>query len=70
MFGIRGTVAQRLEQGTHNPLVACSNHAGPIGFKFRTYRASKRIVTTASGRLHHYLPENLETPLVASATRG
>ncbi len=25
-----GTVAQRLEQGTHNPLVACSNHAGPI----------------------------------------
>jgi hypothetical protein len=25
-----GTVAQRLEQGTHNPLVAGSNPAGPI----------------------------------------
>lgn len=25
-----GTVAQWLEQGTHNPLVRCSNHLGPI----------------------------------------
>lgn len=25
-----GPVAQRLEQGTHNPLVVCSNHTGPI----------------------------------------
>jgi hypothetical protein len=24
-----GPVAQRLEQGTHNPLVVCSNHTGP-----------------------------------------
>ena len=27
---LRGTVAQRLEQGTHNPLVGGSNPSGPI----------------------------------------
>jgi hypothetical protein len=27
---VKGPIAQRLEQGTHNPLVAGSNPAGPI----------------------------------------
>ena len=27
----RGPIAQRLEQGTHNPLVGGSNPPGPIG---------------------------------------
>ena len=30
LYTPRGAVAQRLEQGTHNPLVAGSNPAGPI----------------------------------------
>ena len=30
MYTPCGAVAQRLEQGTHNPLVAGSNPAGPI----------------------------------------
>jgi len=32
-----GTVAQRLEQGTHNPLVLGSNPGGPI----RDYQANR-----------------------------
>ena len=27
-----GSIAQRLEQGTHNPLVPGSNPGGPTGF--------------------------------------
>ncbi len=29
----KGAVAQRLEQGTHNPLVVGSNPTGPIFYK-------------------------------------
>ena len=38
--GSVGSVAQRLEQGTHNPLVPGSNPGGPIfcvGFGFNEY---------------------------------
>jgi hypothetical protein len=34
-----GPVAQRLEQGTHNPLVAGSNPAGPTTFAVRQEEA-------------------------------
>ena len=33
-----GPVAQRLEQGTHNPLVVCSNHTGPTLVSIRVFQ--------------------------------
>ena len=36
---MRGPVAQRLEQGTHNPLVPGSNPGGPSPESFRGCRA-------------------------------
>ena len=39
-----GPVAQRLEQGTHNPLVAGSNPAGPTNFDDLTIKDIKLII--------------------------
>ena len=39
-----GPVAQRLEQGTHNPLVAGSNPAGPTNFDDLTIKEIKSII--------------------------
>ena len=34
--GRHGSIAQRLEQGTHNPLVPGSNPGGPTSFHFNS----------------------------------
>ena len=38
-----GPVAQRLEQGTHNPLVVCSNHTGPTSIWWRDFLCGSRF---------------------------
>ena len=41
-FIFSGPVAQRLEQGTHNPLVAGSNPAGPTFKPYSTWLTGAR----------------------------
>jgi hypothetical protein len=34
---------QTHEQGTHNPLVVCSNHTGPSSIRFRDFQCGSRF---------------------------
>ena len=64
----KGPVAQRLEQGTHNPLVASSNLAGPTKLGFIEASVQRLFLTTA--HFHWETERQRVTPRCFFVSRG